>query len=77
MIITDGIHLTSTSGEQELHDFAQKIGLKREWYQRPEDHGHYDLTTPGKKRRAVDAGAKCVTGVELVKTAWWTPFKTV
>jgi len=31
MVYTDGIHLVADSLE-ELHEFAHKIGLKREWY---------------------------------------------
>jgi len=71
MIITDGIHLTSTESEEELHAFASKIGLKKEWYQCHPDHPHYDLTTSRAMKRAVYAGAKGVTGVFLFKNSWW------
>lgn len=30
--------------EQELHDFAKRLGLRREWFQPRERHPHYDLT---------------------------------
>jgi Protein of unknown function (DUF4031) len=37
---------------QELHEFAARIGLRREWFQskpgRPE-HDHYDLTRTGRE----------------------------
>lgn len=36
----------------ELHEMAQKIGLKREWFQR----GHYDLV-PTKRAMAIRLGA--------------------
>lgn len=41
--------------EQELHDLAARIGLKREWFQ---NHGtpHYDLCQ-SKRRMAIAAGA--------------------
>ena len=76
MIITDGIHLTSTENEQELHVFASKIGLKREWFQCHSDHlkrrrPHYDLTTRSAVNRALIAGAKRVTGSYLLRNSWW------
>ena len=50
--------------EEELHAFAQRIGLKRTWFQ---DRGmsHYDLT---EKRRAmaIEAGAQEINRRELV-----------
>ena len=77
MILTDGIHLVSTVNEEELHKFAQKMGLKRDWYQchsqnpkrkRP----HYDLTTKKALNRAINAGAQLVSGIFLLKNAWWS-----
>lgn len=45
-------HLVSTVGEDELHEFAARLGMKRSWAQlRPKaSQAHYDLTT---RRRAV------------------------
>ncbi len=46
MIIFDGTHLTSTIGEEELHEFAQRIGLQRAWFQNTghaAKHPHYDI----------------------------------
>ncbi len=74
MIITDGLHLTSTIGEEELHSFARRIGLKREWYQTPAIHGHYDLTRPRALARAIELGAKAVSPGEFVRSAWWARF---
>ena len=76
MIITDGIHLTSTENEEELHAFAGKMGLKREWFQCHSDHPerrrpHYDLTTRSAVNRALIAGAKRVTGSYLLRNSWW------
>lgn len=46
--------------EAELHEFAQKIGLKRSWFQ---DHNmlpHYDVTT-SMREKAIGLGAVKVT----------------
>lgn len=54
-------HMVSDESEEELHAFAEELGLKREWYQ----GDHYDLTE-GMRNKAVAKGAKQVTGQELV-----------
>lgn len=36
-------HLISSKSLEELHVFAQKIGLKREWFQNKGKLSHYDL----------------------------------
>lgn len=61
-------HLITDGEIQELHDFAQKIGLKREWFQGLPRHNyqHYDLTESMQKT-AILTGARLVTSVELVK----------
>jgi hypothetical protein len=77
MILTDSLHLVSTKSLQELHEFARRIRLSREWFQ---NHHipHYDLF--GTKRLdAVEAGARLVTARQLVRRAirrealrpWW------
>jgi len=78
MILTDGRHLVSTVGPKELHAFAARIGLKREWYQ---DFGHrmphYDLFGYSVLRRALAAGAVMVTSRELVRrTVRWSRMRT-
>lgn len=65
MIFVDSMgHLITDRDIEELHTFAKKIGLKREWFQ--EDSGkhnhdvrfpHYDLTTQNKFRQAIRMGA--------------------
>ena len=40
----------------ELHEFAERLGLKRAWFQNRRWFPHYDLTG-GKRRQAVAAGA--------------------
>lgn len=55
---TGGGHMQADSLE-ELHAFADRLGLKRSWFQtksgRPE-HDHYDLTR-GKRQQAIKMGA--------------------
>lgn len=78
MILVDLFgHMVATESEKELHEFAKKIGLKREWFQQPKvrkalmRHAHYDLTTKTKLGQALDAGAKLRDAKELLKRAWW------
>lgn len=66
MIYTDGTHLVADT-EDELHRFAQALGLQRKWYQCPDSHPHYDLTTKNKSRQALDRGAKMVTAREVLR----------
>ena len=53
-------HLMADS-RQELHEFAQRIGLKRCWFQRD----HYDVTSYI-RRKAVLAGAIEVSSEYLI-----------
>ena len=64
MLWTDGVHLVSDANLAELHEFAARIGLKREWYQK----GHYDMTAPWRVARALRAGAK-LTGPRVCAIA--------
>lgn len=57
-------HMVADSLE-ELHEMAEKIGLKREWFQNISSHPHYDLTE-GKRREAATFGAKEVSSKEIV-----------
>lgn len=79
MIYTDGKHLISSESIDELNNFADKIGLKREWIQ---NHRiiHYDLFG-GKSLRALQEGAKKVSTVDLIHAyrkqppEWWKYYK--
>jgi hypothetical protein len=58
-------HLIADSRE-ELHEFAQGIGLKRSWFQpgkplggKPSRHWHYDVTD-SMRERAIAAGAQAI-----------------
>jgi hypothetical protein len=61
-------HMVSDTSEDELHAFAKRLDLKREWAQlRPKSSAaHYDLI-PSKRHLAIFLGAKEVTSRELVK----------
>jgi hypothetical protein len=48
-------HMTADSDE-ELHEMADKIGHKREWFQPHPKGNHYDLT-PSRRALAVKYGA--------------------
>lgn len=51
------LHCLPTDNIEDLHRFAQSIGLKRAWFQPgPNSMPHYDLT-PGMRSIAVRAGA--------------------
>ncbi len=52
---TQSCHLVSDSLEA-LHAFAERIGLKRCWFENHKLMPHYDLT-PGKRAEAIAAGA--------------------
>lgn len=67
MIITDGIHLISTNSQEELHRFAEGIGLKREWFQDHPKHPHYDILSRKIKAKALRSGAKLVDKRVLVR----------
>tara|TARA_B100002019_G_C21179931_1_gene553147 strand:+ start:746 stop:1075 length:330 start_codon:yes stop_codon:yes gene_type:complete len=52
--------------EEELHSFAQSLGLKREWYQDQSKHKHYDISQSIKKK-AIENGAIEVSQKTLAK----------
>ena len=52
--------------EEELHDMADKVGLKREWFQNT-SRPHYDVGM-GKRAIAVQNGAVETTTRELLDT---------
>lgn len=57
-------HMTASSLE-ELHAFAQSVGIKRCWFHRGSRYPHYDVT--GEQRAAaILAGALAISSKELV-----------
>jgi hypothetical protein len=49
----------------ELHEFAAKIGMRREWFQdKPWPRAHYDVPE-SRRRQAIAAGAVPITWREM------------
>lgn len=59
-------HLFCDGDLQELHQFAARLGLKREWFQDHASLPHYDLTER-KRQRAILLGAASVGSDKTVK----------
>ena len=53
--------------EEELHEMASRIGMKREWFQEG-SRPHYDVSM-GKRKLAVECGVIEITAGEIVKLA--------
>ncbi len=64
MVYTDGTYLVADSVD-ELHAFAGKIGLIREWFQDHPQHPHYNLFGV-MYSRAIDTGAIYVWDRDLM-----------
>lgn len=60
-------HLVSDSSIEELHEFAQQLGLRREWFQM-KSIPHYDLAGDYYDR-AIELGATQVSSREIVLRA--------
>ena len=59
-------HMATDSDDlEELHQFAERIGLKRDWFQARPGLPHYDLT-PNKRRLAIEHGAVSVGPYEFL-----------
>lgn len=78
MILVDGIvrhetklrhkrwsHMVSTISDDELHQMAAMLGLKREWHQGASSFSHYDITPP-KRAKALLLGAREVSSRALL-----------
>lgn len=55
-------HLVSDDSIEELHAFAARLGLSRQWFQ----GDHYDVPAEVREQ-AVALGAEEVTSIELVR----------
>ena len=81
MILVDFIgHMVSNKSEEELHAFAEKLGMRRAWFQNKGlgiKHPHYDLTSSLMVDKAIRAGAEQVTPADLSRRAWWSKEKNV
>ncbi|MFN0087551.1 MAG: DUF4031 domain-containing protein [Blastocatellia bacterium] len=60
-------HLVSDHSVEELHDFAARLGLRREWFQ-AKSIPHYDLTG-GAYDLALELGAVLVSSRDIVRRA--------
>lgn len=60
-------HLATDGNADELHEFAQSIGLRREWFQDDVRHPHYDVCSPRIRRLAIQRGAVLVSFRELFR----------
>lgn len=53
--------------DEELHEMADRIGVKRRWHQKAgTPHSHYDICL-SKRKLAISFGARVVTNRELVE----------
>ncbi len=59
-------HMVTDGHIDELHHFAERIGLRRERFQGHPSHPHYDLR-PDKRALALQMGAKEATIREVVE----------
>lgn len=62
-------HLMSDASVEELHEFAQRIGCRRSWFQDHPNLAHYDLTE-AMRRKAIAAGAREVSSKEMARAMW-------
>lgn len=59
-------HLLSDSSLEELHEFAEKLEIKREWFH-PKSSPHYDLFGIAKWRKAISLGATKADAKKVVE----------
>lgn len=50
----------------ELHQMADKLELKREWFQDTPGHPHYDLSL-SKRRKAIELGAVMIDNRQMLE----------
>lgn len=60
-------HMTADSLE-ELHAAADRLGLRRDWYQGPPktEHPHYDISLSRRRRAVAELDAQEVSSREIV-----------
>jgi Protein of unknown function (DUF4031) len=57
---------TDSDNIEELHLFAEKLGLKRDWFQNKKNIPHYDLV-PTKRDLAIQFGAQQISIQQFFK----------
>jgi len=60
-------HLVADSLD-ELHSFAKRLGLKRQWFQHAASYPHYDVTLP-MREKALRLGAAEGSRVTIIECA--------
>lgn len=61
----DWCHLVSDASQEELHAFAQRLGLRRKWFQ-DDLVQHYEIRGSALRDKAISLGAVPVTTRDLV-----------
>lgn len=69
MIITDGIHLTSTEGLEDLKLFLEELGWPKSRLEKIRIHAHLDVRNSIDE--AIELGAHKVSPRTLVAIAYW------
>jgi hypothetical protein len=59
-------HMMTDGDLSELHEMADTVGLKREWFQDHPAHPHYDLSNK-KRKLAIKHGAISVSSYDLIR----------
>lgn len=69
MIYTDGVHIISDAGVQELHWFAARVGIGRFWFEnkRGKQHPHYDKPKGMAVYKLYTAGARYANSRRIVE----------
>jgi hypothetical protein len=62
----DWCHMVTDGDIEELHRFAARLGLKRDWFHNTTRYPHYDLT-PAMRDQAIQNGAQAVGVLELLQ----------
>jgi hypothetical protein len=53
---------------EELHEFAENLGMRRAWFQRTASYPHYDITAES-RIRALKLGALAADRVQIISCA--------
>lgn len=59
-------HLNTDGDEEELHEFAAGIGLKRSWFQDKSKYPHCDCTTENMRTKAKRRGAIPISARDMI-----------
>lgn len=59
-------HMWTDGDVEELHAFAEEVGLMRRWFQNKANFPHYDIT-PSKRTLVLSKGAKYMMYMDYYK----------